>query len=424
MLRHLRTHDFRTLFVEELGWDRFDQTLQVSCRGDAYAILPIAQKRGVGVFECTLSRLQLRDRRLLRRIQREVAKYSHENLVIYVDDSKTRQVWQWVTRDPSDHTLFHREHPFRSVKPPAEFLSRLCSIRVSLDQEEATTLFDILQHVATSFNRTPDESIYFRNPDYMYKAQALAESLATGEPEAMSRFLAFHDRLATWVASRFRETGVEHEDIEQLARLGLIEAARRFDTARDTSFTTYAFYWVRQSCQRHIPTHAFIGGIRPEQYWRFHRLKRKAMIQFARHDALAESEWLERQLAHDPLVGKWASKIDRIWEARRIYDTRELREAAKSVACPVRPPIEESAENDELRVVFEEMAKLDAVDALVLYHRFGLGGREYTLHELGAMLDVTRERIRQREAKAFEALGKRLQSRLSLDVPLQIGKVD
>lgn len=160
----LREHSFRDLFIEELGWDHLGNTLRITLYERSYELLPVAQKRGLAVFQCALDRRELRDRRVLRGIQRIVAKSAHENLVIYTDSEQSRQVWQWVRTIDDGRAWFHREHPFVSHRPPEEFLRRLSSLRVRLEAEEQISLVQVIRSVADSFDRAADERLFFRNP--------------------------------------------------------------------------------------------------------------------------------------------------------------------------------------------------------------------------------------------------------------------
>lgn len=415
--RYLRAHSFEDLFIEELGWDRFRDRRQVRFRELDFELSPVAQKRGLAVFQCSVDSLRLRDRSLLRGIQRGLVQFARENLVIYVDPEKSRQVWQWATLRSDSKTLFHREHPFRSHSPPEEFLEFLLGLQVGFDEEESISLSHVTQRAAQTFNRRADEPIFFRNPKYMYEAQRLAKDLKEGSPGAFERFLEFHDPLACWMARRYEHVGVDSEDTQQIARLGLIQAARRFQLERQTAFSTYAYHWLRQSCQRWLPSHAFMGKLRPDQFWRFHYLKLKAERRFARDGPWAERTWLEKRFAKDELVGAWAGRIERLWRVASYHEDRQSREEANSVNCPSFTPyqaVERIDLNDLIRTV---LARLDPIDAKIVQRRFGIGCDEKTLVEIGEEIGLTRERVRQREQRGLVIIGKWLSKLFGLPKP-------
>ncbi len=93
--QHLRNFDFKTLFIEELGWDSHAATHDASVDGQTFALTAIAQKRGMVVFLHRSSGPRgLPDYSTRRKIERQVAKSVFEHLLIYTDGTKTTQIWQ------------------------------------------------------------------------------------------------------------------------------------------------------------------------------------------------------------------------------------------------------------------------------------------------------------------------------------------
>lgn len=78
------------------------------------------------------------------------------------------------------------------------------------------------------------------------------ESVAGSRDEARDRLLLAHDRLALWVARRYRGRGLDPDDLAQEARLGLLLASERFDPARGVRFAAYAPWWVRRALQEAV----------------------------------------------------------------------------------------------------------------------------------------------------------------------------
>ena len=92
--RLLREFDFKTLFVEELGWDHYTSTLDIPVDGQNFALDAIAEKRGIVVFLCgPANNGSMPDYSIRRKIERQVTKSHHEHLIIYLNADKTRQVW-------------------------------------------------------------------------------------------------------------------------------------------------------------------------------------------------------------------------------------------------------------------------------------------------------------------------------------------
>src|SRR6266567_3292719 len=97
----LRTFDFKTLFVEELGWNILNEhPLLIPVDGTTYVLRPLVEKRGVRVFVCDPNAEgHIPADGVLRKIEREVICYAYEHFIIFVDAARENQVWQWVKRE-------------------------------------------------------------------------------------------------------------------------------------------------------------------------------------------------------------------------------------------------------------------------------------------------------------------------------------
>lgn len=146
----LRDFAFRKLFVEELGWDnpssRHDQRMPIG--NVVFALSPVAEKRGVRIFQCP----EIPDRAVRQQIEREVTKSVFEHLIIFTDDSKTRQIWQWVARQKGKPTAF-REHLWQTSHSPEPLLQKLDHIAFSLSDEESLTLPGLILNMRDAFDR-------------------------------------------------------------------------------------------------------------------------------------------------------------------------------------------------------------------------------------------------------------------------------
>src|SRR5271169_2110456 len=94
----LQNFDFRTLFVEELGWDRYNVSLEIEVLGSAITLSAVAQKRGMVAYHCPPIGDVLPDYPWRRKIEHQVCKAAHEHLIIFTDPGATTQIWQWVKR--------------------------------------------------------------------------------------------------------------------------------------------------------------------------------------------------------------------------------------------------------------------------------------------------------------------------------------
>ena len=150
----LRGFDFKTLFVEELGWDRCQAgPAALAVEGDTYLLEAVAEKRGVRVFLCRPEGDGLiPPYRIRQRVDRQVRKLAYEHLLVFVDESKTVQVWQWVDKEPG-RSAAYREHTYRTFQPGLSLVQKLESIAFPLSEEEALTISGVTIRLRDAFDR-------------------------------------------------------------------------------------------------------------------------------------------------------------------------------------------------------------------------------------------------------------------------------
>ena len=133
---HLKNFDFEPLFIEELGWDRHDETLNVSVNGEDYRLVAIAHKRGMVAFLYNSpSKDKNPDYQTRKKIEQQVAKSIREHLIIYTDPDKNNQIWQWVKKEVGRPAAC-REHQYHKNQNGDSLLQKLQSIAFCLEEEE------------------------------------------------------------------------------------------------------------------------------------------------------------------------------------------------------------------------------------------------------------------------------------------------
>ena len=153
----LREFDFKTLLIEELGWDHHNQELNTQIRekdGDEseYQLTAIAQKRGVVVFLCSATADGgIPNHATRRKIEQEVAKSVLEHLIIYTDAEHATQIWQWVKREPGRPDAC-REHPYHRGQSGESLIQKLQTITFGLAEEEELTLVGVTGRVRAAFD--------------------------------------------------------------------------------------------------------------------------------------------------------------------------------------------------------------------------------------------------------------------------------
>jgi hypothetical protein len=148
---HLRAFDLSPLFIEDLGWDRAQLfPLSVDLGFNHFELRAVAQKRGFVAYVCAIDDGALPTRAQRWRIEREVAKNSLEHLIIYVDGSKTTQVWEWVRRD--GHRRRVRSHTFREGGTGEALAQKLEALAFSLEEEDRVSILDAASRVRKAFD--------------------------------------------------------------------------------------------------------------------------------------------------------------------------------------------------------------------------------------------------------------------------------
>jgi len=402
----LESHRFKELFLEELGWDRASASIMVQEEDQDFIFEALAQKRGLLVLYCSTNRVVLANKGLLRRIQKRLVKSVHEQLVIYSCDKPRKQVWQWAVNQADGRKLEHREHPFFSNSPPAPFLARLEHLRFSLQEEESVTLLDALNRVRLALDVTAEQNLFSKRPSYAKRSDELACRVKQGAPGAFHEFVEFHLPLAK-KSSRMllRWFDMDPDDAEQIAIIGLIQAAQRFDPELGYQFSTYASYWIRQSCQRYgvecglpirIPVHAF---------WPCYRLQFEEQRLLAEYGISRARELFVDCLTNEKISSDQWTAFQASDEMRTFSDlTRD--QTLELLALPDKDTLlTDNVLDNQLRgIIRQNIRSLRPREARVIMMRYGFDDVKHTLEEVGQLLGITRERVRQIQKRAEERL--------------------
>ncbi len=176
---YIKSFNFTKLFIEELGWDRYANRRDVAIDGQVFNLASLAQKKGMVAFSCDPGTDgQPPDHATRRKIERQVSKSVHEHLILYVDNSKTIQIWQWVKREPGKPTAC-REHIYHQSQDGEALVQKLRAIAFSLAEEESLTIVDVTRRARKAFDV---ERVTKRFYDEFRKQHAAFLKFITGIP--------------------------------------------------------------------------------------------------------------------------------------------------------------------------------------------------------------------------------------------------
>jgi RNA polymerase primary sigma factor len=261
--------------------------------------------------------------------------------------------------------------------------------------EEQSALDQYLRDVSRHELITPD------------KEKELGALAQLGDEDAIQELARANLRFVISVAKKYQNRGVSLTDLIQEGNVGLVTAARKFDPEQGVKFISYAVWWIRQAILASLANHG-----------------RAVRVPLNRASDLArifrEKERLKQEKGREPTSEELAEATEltpELVESLQTLNAAEIRLDApigdSEDSQLVERFITEEAAEPEIEVesrllteaITDALETLEARDAKVLRLYFGLEGeREHTLEEIGNMLGVTRERIRQLRDRALRRL--------------------
>jgi len=272
---------------------------------------------------------------------------------------------------------------------------RQLKISKSITNRETASLDKYLQDIGKEEMISPAEEV------------ELARRIKAGDEKALEKLTKANLRFVVSVAKQYQNQGLSLPDLINEGNVGLIKAARRFDETRGFKFISYAVWWIRQAILQSIAEQSRMVRLPLNQVGSLNKLKK-------------EISFLEQKLERPPTVNELSISLD--MPEHKVKDYLKINSNYISMDAPIASDedtkfidtfVGEDTQATDTGLMQESLtselnrtvSSLSEKEKEVLFMYYGIGhNHEYTLEEIGAQFDLTRERVRQIKEKAIRRL--------------------
>ncbi len=235
----------------------------------------------------------------------------------------------------------------------------------------------------------------------------LAKDIHTGREDSLDKLVRSNLRFVVSVAKKYQNQGVSLSDLINEGNLGLIRAAHKFDETKGIKFISYAVWWIRQAILQALAEQSRIVRVPLNRAGTLHRIGKRSAA-------------LQQELGRDPTIDEIAEGME--IPRDEVAKTLAISQTHLSLDAPLTPgednklmdylpddqspgPDDQTFERALTGSIEEVLGTLKEREAKILRLYFGLDGQEaMTLEEIGGLLGITRERVRQIKEKALARL--------------------
>jgi RNA polymerase primary sigma factor len=302
-----------------------------------------------------------------------------------------------------------------SINEDDDLLDEDDDISEDSDSSETIAILNSIDAYDSDFKTSDSVKLYMKDMhDYALidakKEKELAVRIAHGDQEARDELTTANLRLVVNVAKHYVNRGMALLDLIQEGNIGLMKAVNKFDPTKGFKFSTYATWWIRQSITRAIADQAKTIRVPVHMVETINKINRTKKV-------------LTQELGREPTLEEISKRLEGKYTPEKILEILNYAQDPVSTDCPIGKdddtqlmdfiqdkedvsPEEYTKRQLNIENLNKIMQDLSEREQRVLCLRYGLveDGRARTLEEVGKEFGVTRERVRQIEAKAIKKL--------------------